>query len=215
VTSAKTFALIASAISCFSLPLPSSAQTLPPTPAPLPPAPKVFYLDGIALGSPITEYLSRHAKPTEVSASTYTWKNRQGGSLALTADQNGSIVLIDVKAGPAEVRSVDVLGRMDRFNDGGHINEPPPLWVPIMDNGDACGPSLKGSPCWGYLLPKNNELVMNFGGDNGGADWDLTEVFVGSREALITAKVVVNRSSAEAPTPWPTPSRNPEYRSAL
>lgn len=192
----------------------SRAQAPSPTPVPTPTPPRTLYLDGVALASPIGRYLSGHRKPDEVSDLTYRWENRQGGSLSVTTDADGTVVLIDVTAGPREVRSVDVLGRLLRFNDGGHINEPPPVWVPY-GVGDPCGPRLKGSPCWGYLLPGGNELVMNFGGDNGTADWDLTEVFLGRRAALMGAKVVVSRSSVEAASPWPTPSKSPERQKFL
>lgn len=161
-----------------------------PTLAPLPSPPPVFYLDGVALSSTISEYLAKHRKPDQVSALTY---NTQGGTLSIKTDSKGSIILVDAKAGPTEVRSVDVLGRLARFNDGGHMNNAPPDWVPY-GGGDACSSSLKGSPCWGYQLPRDCELVMNFGADNGTADWNLTEVLLGSRAALISAGLVVSSS---------------------
>jgi len=112
----------------------------------------------------------------------------------VSTDSDGTIVVIDVTAGPAEIRSVEVLGRVLQFNDGGHMNNAPPDWVPDT-GGDACGPSLKGSPCWGYLLPTNDELLMNFGHDNGTADWDLTEVVLGSRTALLKSGMAVRPPS--------------------
>jgi hypothetical protein len=192
--SAAFAAAIVVSVLCHAVPL--SAQTVEPTlpsPAPLPTAPPVYALDGVALGSPIASYIAQRGKPDTVEANTYSWRNGQGGTLSVTTDSGGTIVLIDTRAGAAEIRSVEVLGRMLRFNDGGHINEPPPPWVPY-GGGDACGPSLKGSPCWGYILPRGDELVMNFGHDNGMADWDLTEVLVGSRAVLKRSGLVVNPS---------------------
>ena len=120
-------------------------------------------------------------------------EKRPGGTLSVTTDSDGTIVVIDVTAGVAEIRSVEVLGRMLQFNDGGHMNEPPPPWV-AYGGGDTCGPSLKGSPCWTYLVPSDDELVMNFGHDNGMADWDLSEVALGSRAALRSAGLVASPS---------------------
>jgi len=159
------------------------------SPTPLPSGPPVYTLDGVALGSPVVDYVAKHGKPDTVKAGVYVWRNARGGTLSVTPDSDGTIVLIDVRAGAAEMRSVAVLGTVLRFDDGGHINEPPPDWA--LGVGDACGPGLKGSPCWSYLLPRNDELVMNFGHDNGMADWDLSEVVLGSRQALLTSGVVV------------------------
>lgn len=163
------------------------------TPAPLPSPPPVYSLDGVTLGSAVTAYIAERGKPNVQSGSSYVWRKGQGGSLTVKTDSVGTIAIIDVRAGKKEIRSIDVLGRLAHFNDGGHINEPPPLWVPLWAAGDGCGAGLRGSPCSSYLLPKDGELVMNFGGDNGMADWDLTEVIVGYRAALLESGFVVKQ----------------------
>jgi hypothetical protein len=40
------------------------------------------------------------------------------------------------------------------------------------------------SPCLGYALAANSALLMNFGGDNGAAAWNLTDLIMGDRKAL-------------------------------
>jgi hypothetical protein len=182
---------------CSCLPLPVFAQSSGASlasPAPLPSAPAVYTLDGVALGSPVRSYISIRGNPDTVGARVYVWRSARGGTLSVATDSDGTIVFIDVTAGAAEIRSVEVLGGVLRFDDGGHMNNAPPDWVPY-GGGDACGPSLKGSPCWVYLLPRDDELIMNFGHDNGMADWDLSEVVLGSRVALLKSGLVTGAAS--------------------
>lgn len=172
---------------------PLLAQTSAPTPMALPSSPAVYSLDGVALGSNVNAVIHKRGRPTSKSGSTYTWTNSQGGALTLTTDAAGLIDIVDVRAGRHEVRSVDVSGTEERFNDGGHVNWLQPAWAE-RSTVDACGPGLHGSPCWGFPLPRGGELVMKFGGDNGGADWDLTELILGCRSTLATTKVISRQS---------------------
>lgn len=179
-------------ILCVSVPAALVAQP-GGTATPLPlasSAPNVYSVDGVDLGSKVTTYISQRGTPNAQLGFVYAWTNRRGGVVSVRTNSDGIITIVDVKAGKGEVRSVDVLGRLARFNDGGHINEPPPIWVNYV-GGDSCSPSLVGSPCETFLLPGNAELVMNFGGDNGMADWDLTEVIVGNRAALLESGTVI------------------------
>jgi hypothetical protein len=152
-----------------------------PTPMPIPAAPKTYALDGIVLGSNVSALIARRGKPQTTANGIYTWRNREGGTLRITVNASGSILIIDVHAGKAEQRNILLPYNVTiRFNDDTHMNFVPPPWsVP----GDRC--ILKGSPCWAYIFPRGAELVANFGADSGFADWYLTEVILGERDALL------------------------------
>ncbi|HEY1680799.1 MAG TPA: hypothetical protein VGF98_04085 [Candidatus Tumulicola sp.] len=108
-----------------------------------------------------------------------SWQLANGGRLVLTADGKGRIVIVHVRAGPKEIRDVPVLSGTARFNDGNHTNVLPP--PPLTGRADLnnCGVVLHGSSCAGFAVSPNVELVMNFGGDNGTADWNLTDLVLG------------------------------------
>lgn len=163
-----------------------------PTPGPSPTPPSSFSLDGVTLGSPIRDLVARRGSANLLSDGDYLWNNPQGGKLRVTADSAGTIIIIDVQAGKSEVRSINISDSTVRFNDGGHVNNPQPPWA-NPENADNCAPTLRGSPCWCFLLSRGAELVMNFGRDTGFADWDLTELILGQRDALLTRRVVVPR----------------------
>lgn len=189
----RSLLLVAGVLTAVLMTSPARAQTSTSSPMALPSPPAIYSLDGVTLGSNIGDVIHKRGKPTSRSRSIYTWANVQGGALTLTTDAAGAIVIVDVRAGRREVRSVDVSGTEERFNDGGHVNWLQPAWA-NRSSTDACGPSLHGSPCWGFLLPRGAELVMNFGGDNGGADWDLTELILGRRSILAAAKIISKAS---------------------
>lgn len=66
--------------------------------------------------------------------------------------------------------------------------------VPALQDFDLrCSMKLKGSPCWIYTLPDATVLVTNFGRDNGMADWFLTEVILGYRDALVARGNIIPR----------------------
>jgi hypothetical protein len=168
--------------------------------------PASLTLDGATLGSSIGDYAATHGEPTKktewihhqnrptkdgkvafvvsIGGWIYSWQLQGGGLIILTADGSGRIVIIHVRAGPKEIRDVPVLSGAARFNDGGHMNVPPPLPVTLGSESVACGNALSGSPCSGYKVVEDVELIMNFGGDNGTADWNLTDLILGNRAAL-------------------------------
>jgi hypothetical protein len=187
-------ALSAGAILLYAcLSLPGLAQTAGAdlAPAPLPSTPLVYTLDGVALGSPIGDYIARRGKPGTVGARVYVWRNAREGTRLVTTSSDGTIVVIDVKAGK-DKRKVDFSGRAVRFNVGANVfGNTPPTWV-SYSGANSC----RGSLCLSLLLPKDDELVMQFansgsGGSNGIYFGNLIEVFLGTRQALLANGVVV------------------------
>jgi hypothetical protein len=168
-----------------------TAATSTVSPASPPSAPSVYTLDGVALGSSIGSYIAKRGKPDTIEARVYVWRSAQGETLSVTTDSDGTIVVIDVKAGKDE-RKVDFSGRAVRFNVGANVfDNTPPKWV-SYSGGDSC----RGSLCRSLLLPKDDELVMYFansgsGGSNGIYFGNLIEVFLGTRQALLANGVVV------------------------
>ena len=64
-----------------------------------------------------------------------------------------------------------------------HDLAPPPRIGAAAPIGD-CSNLLHGSPCIELPIGEESELIMNFGHDNGLADWDLTELILGWRAAI-------------------------------
>jgi hypothetical protein len=148
-------------------------------------------LDGVTLGAPIGDYIAAHGQPANQEGAAYSWLHPNGGRLTLTTDASHQITIIDVRAGTKEVRDVPVLAGTARFNDGGHMNVAPPRPLMLMP-AERCGKKLNGSPCMGLPIGRAAELIMNFGADNGTADWDLNELVLGTRSALSDAGFIAN-----------------------
>jgi hypothetical protein len=183
--------MIACAFAFAALRVPAQATDVPGHP---------MTLDGATLGGQIGDYIAAHGQPTKqtewmhhhqeqqdgktafivsLDGSIDSWQLANGGRLVLTADGKGRIVIVHVRAGPKEIRDVPVLSGTARFNDGNHTNVLPP--PPLTGRADLnnCGVVLHGSSCAGFAVSPNVELVMNFGGDNGTADWNLTDLVLG------------------------------------
>jgi hypothetical protein len=148
-------------------------------------------LDGVALGTPIGDYIASHGKPADQQGAVYSWVRASGGRINLTTDSTGQITIIDVHAGPKEVRDVRVLGGSERFNDVAHIDVAPPPPALLFQT-EGCGKNLNGSPCTSYPIGLKAVLIMNYGGDNGTSDWELTELVLGTRPALLAVGFIAN-----------------------
>jgi hypothetical protein len=148
-------------------------------------------LDGVTLGAPIGDYIAAHGQPAHQEGSVYSWLRPNGGRMTLTTDASHQITIIDVRAGTNEVRDVPVLAGTERFNDVAHLEvaPPPPL---MLFQTEGCGKNLNGLPCMGFPIGSVAELIMNFGGDNGTAPWQLTELILGTRSALSDAGFIPN-----------------------
>jgi hypothetical protein len=157
--------------------------------------PRAHYsVDGVALGSNVSEVIKSRGAPQTATGATSTWRNSAGGTLTVMVDSYGNIMVINLLAGKNERRWVQLPSYDGEgyfmLGDTGHVNYAQPREA--TTNYDLCGEELKGSPCFAFTLPNGIELVANFGRDiNQGADWALSEVILGNRAYLIQSGIVV------------------------
>jgi hypothetical protein len=160
-------------------------------------ADSVYSLDGVDLGSNISDLIASRGKSQTTPLGTYRWTNSAGTTLAVDTAADGTILVIDVRAGkddhdevtlPAEPPQTSVV-----FAETSHMNYNPPRGSTFVDD---CGPGLTGMPCWVTTLPGNVDLVTNFGKDNGTFDGFLSEVILGHRDTLIGIGRVVRRPAS-------------------
>jgi hypothetical protein len=151
-----------------------------------------YSVDGIPIGSSVNALERRFGRPTSSTAYASVWLTTAGGKRIVTADRNGRIVGIDVLAGPHERRDIELpsgsaTGAFE-LGETSHVNYYPYPNGAVLN--DRCGATLSGSPCEAFTLPNGLEFVINFGMDNGTADWAMSEVILASREALIKRGVI-------------------------
>lgn len=158
-----------------------------------------YALDGVALGTTLQQLMEQKGKPQDSNGSEYTWVNAAGGTLTVVADPKGSIVAVDVRAGKDEVRELQIPGAVSgataTLGATGHVNYMQPQEA--VDD-DLCG-SLLGQ-CEAMRLNDGNELIVDFGKDNGMADWYMSEVILGNRNVLARLGVPLNSTVAQAAT---------------
>jgi hypothetical protein len=151
-----------------------------------------YSVDGIAIGSSLKTLERTFGKPASSTASATLWLTPSGGKRIITTDRNGTIVGIDVFAGPHGRRDIELPSGSGtgvfELGETGHVNYYPyPSGATLSDR---CGARFTGSPCEAFTLPGGLELVVNFGRDNGTADWAMSEVVLANREALIKRGVI-------------------------
>lgn len=149
-----------------------------------------YSLDGVVLGSNVSDAIRILGIPSLSTSTTVQWTNSYGGSVTVLAGPDGHITLIDEIAGAHELRDIKAAGFGGVLGESGHVNfEFSGQTQPTIN--DSCGAGLVGSPCFAYTLPGGVELVANFGKDNGTADWALSELVLGDRDFLIASGRVI------------------------
>jgi hypothetical protein len=149
-----------------------------------PAAPRVYALDGIAIGSNAEDVLKRLHRPYRHVSGEYYWTDDAGGTTRITADGKGRIIIVAIHAAPNERRSIDVPGDTEdlslTFYDSSHMS----YYAANATYVDVCNVRFEGRPCWVYTFANDVDLLLNFGADNGTADWDLTDAVLGRRNAM-------------------------------
>ena len=158
----------------------------------------IYSIDGIALGSTISDVTHSLGKPGSSGVNASMWRTKAGGSITVVTDVHGLITMVDVVGGPHEHRSLSLPNGEATLGETGHVNYLPPPEATVKDE---CGAGLIGAPCEAYTLPGDLELVVNFGFNNGMADWGLSEAILGSRDDLLLSGRIIfrahNRRSGE------------------
>ena len=159
-------------------------------------ADSVYSLDGVDLGSNISDLIARRGKSQPTPLGTYRWTNSAGTTLAVDTAADGTILVIDVRAGKDDHDEITLPAEPPQtaavFSESAHMNYNPPRGSTFVD---LCGPGLTGMPCWVTTLPGNVDLVTNFGKDSRMADGFLSEVILGRRATLIGIGRVVRMPS--------------------
>lgn len=155
-------------------------------------ADNVYSLDGVELGSNVSDLIASRGKVQATALGTYRWTNSAGTTLAVDTAADGTILVIDVRAGKDDHDEVTLPAKPPQtalvFGASSHINYNPPPGFTFVDD---CGPNLTGMPCEVTTLPGNVDLITNFGKNNGTFDGSLSEVILGRRDTLMGIGQVV------------------------
>lgn len=149
-----------------------------------------YCVDDVCLGQNVSIVRSQRGAPSESNGATFTWVDENADHLTVVTKGDGTIALIDLIANPGDDREIQLPGQPVELGKAGHVNYVPPAEARY---GDLCGSGLLGKPCEAIRLDRDAELVMNFGMDNGTADWGLSEVILADRSLLIAAGRVIGQ----------------------
>jgi hypothetical protein len=160
-----------------------------------------YSVDGVALGSSLSDLIASRGEPRASGDNTYTWAEPAGRELTVVTLANGVTVLIDVRVGKGETGRLQLPAEPPQTSIGlvgsSHINYNPPSEATHVDE---CGPSLKGMPCEALTLPQGAELIVNFGKDIGMMDGLVSEVILGNRDLLLQRGQIIRRISMKTAT---------------
>lgn len=138
-----------------------------------------YAIDGIVLGSQISNYIAAKGPAQQTNGPKSTWIDGSK-TIALSAE-SGSITEIDITESGNDLVRIDLPARSPQqflnFNHSVFVNYDPPEGAIENKLCDTLG--LVGKPCRSYQLPGNAQLVLNFAHThNGVMDGALSEVIL-------------------------------------
>jgi hypothetical protein len=148
-------------------------------------------LDGVGLASSVKDFLAAH--PGAVAAKTpagpvWTWTRPQGGTLRVTAGEDGSVAIVEFVAGKTAGGSVD-LPAAKRFPIASAHDAYSQLSSYLES--DACAQPPPQTHCYAYTLEDGSELLLDFAPDGTG----LRQATWGDRELLKTLGLIAPGTS--------------------
>lgn len=125
-------------------------------------SPLIRALAGVTLGTPALSTIAKHPEAREVhanSGSTWTWRRKEGGSVAIFADVRGTIVKIEFIADQGEQGTIDLPCAAAFDVQGSHVN------LQMAIDPRLC--TLSGGDVGTYTLADGSILTATFGPGDG------------------------------------------------